>query len=142
MDDYRREESFLQERFEKSRTIPGTRKLHCFVPVSRSKVSTRAYSSSPTAKEERVTIQENQLELDEIHGFVTCLHQQKWWVGCVLQVYEDSGEVFVRFLHPHGPSSSFRYPRRDDNVSIHFENVLTKVDPLTTTGKCYTLTKQ
>jgi len=35
-EDYKRAEAFLQERFQKSRTIPGTQKLHCFVPLTKS----------------------------------------------------------------------------------------------------------
>ena len=93
VDDYRREEVMLQERFKNSRTIPGTRKLHAFIPVTRNKICTRAYSLAPTSKIERVMLLENELELHEVHGFVTCLYKEKWWVGCVLQVIEESGEV-------------------------------------------------
>ena len=140
--DYKREELLLKERFEISRTIPGTRKLHSFIPVTRNKVCTKVYSSSSTSKEERVTVQQDELELDEIHGFITCLHKGKWWVGCVLQVNEDSGKVFVRLLHPHGPSSSFYYPAKEKNIEVTLDNVLTKVDPLTDTGQFYTLTQK
>ena len=33
IDDYKREEALLEHRFQQSRTIPGTRKLHCFIPL-------------------------------------------------------------------------------------------------------------
>ena len=39
-----------------------------------------------------------------------------------IQVFEDSGEVMVWFLHPHGPSSSFKYPAREKNVKVNLEN--------------------
>ena len=39
MEDYEREQHNLERRFHQSRTIPGTRKLHSFVPISNSKVS-------------------------------------------------------------------------------------------------------
>ena len=141
-DDHKREEILLQERFKNSRTIPGTRKLHSFVPVTRNKVCTRTYSLSSTSKEERVAVQESELELEEICGFVSCLHKDKWWVGCVLEVNEDNGQVLVRLLHPHGPSSSFRYPAKEENIQVNLDRILTKVDPHTTTGQFYTLTKQ
>ena len=31
-DDYKNAETFLECRFQQSRTIPGTQKLHCFIP--------------------------------------------------------------------------------------------------------------
>ena len=37
-EDYAREQSSLEHRFQLSRTIPGTRKLHSFVPISDSTV--------------------------------------------------------------------------------------------------------
>ena len=64
-DDYKSEQVLLEQRFEQSRTIPGTRKLHCFVPLSRHKVSTKAYSSSSISKVERVTIEEGDFVLDK-----------------------------------------------------------------------------
>ena len=140
-DDYKSEQVLLEQRFEQSRTIPGTRKLHCFVPLSRHKVSTKAYSSSSISKVERVTIEEGDLVLEEIKGFVTCAYDDDWWLACVLQVDEDSEEISVSFLHPRGPSRSFRYPPTPDILSIPIEDVLTVVDPRTAKGCTYTLTQ-
>ena len=72
-DDYKREEALLEHRFEQSRTIPGTRKLHCFIPLSRKHVCTKVYSSSSTSKRERVTLVENEL-LPEKINFKDLLH--------------------------------------------------------------------
>ena len=74
MDDYKSEQIFLEERFQQSRTIPGTRKLHCLIPLSRNKLSTKVYSSSAISKIERVTVQEGDLVLEEIKGFVMCAY--------------------------------------------------------------------
>ena len=140
-DDYRREEALLEHRFEQSRTIPGTRKLHCFIPLSRKQVLTKIYSLSSTSRKERVTLVENELLPEEIKGFVTCAYDEEWWVACVL-VSEDSEQVRVSFLHPHGPSRSFKYPARPDISTIPVEDVLTIVDPRTATGHTYTLTQR
>ena len=48
-----------------------------------------------------------------ITGFITCIYDDQWWVACVLQTGVN-GEVKVSFLHPNGPSRSFRYPHRPD----------------------------
>ena len=56
MEQYKREQEFLKQRFQRARTIPGTRKLHCFLPISKDTVNTKAFSSSKLSKVERVTL--------------------------------------------------------------------------------------
>ncbi len=65
VEDYKREQILL-ERFQQSRTISGTHKLHSFIPLSRNKVSTKVYSFSATSKVQRVTVQEGDLVPEEI----------------------------------------------------------------------------
>ena len=138
-EDHKSEEQLLEERFQQSRTIPGTRKLHSFNPVTKATVSTKAYSLSTASKEERVSVLESELPLEDISGFVVCMYEDKWWVACVLQVDEDNNTVTVNFLHPQGPSQSFRYPVTPDVLTIPAETVLMKVDPRCTKRETYTL---
>ncbi len=141
LDDYKREEILLDRRFQQSRTIPGTQKIYSIISLTRSKVSTKVYSSLTTSKEERVTVLENDLEVEDIKGFVTCVYDDQWWMACVLQVDEDN--VKVSFLHRQGPSRFYKYPARRDILTIPIRYVmLTKVDPRTATGHTYTLTKR
>ena len=60
----------------------------------------------------------------------------------MLQLYADTSEVRLTFLHLHGPSHSFRYPRVQDILTILISDVLTTVDPRTATGCVYTLTQK
>ena len=85
---------------------------------------------------------EHELTPEEIKGFVTCMYNEEWWVSCVLQVSEDSEQVRVSFLHPNGPSRSFKYPARPDILTIPVGDVLTRVDPRTAKGRTYTLTQR
>ena len=119
----------------RSRTIPGTRKLHSFVPISTSKVRVRAYSASDTFREERVTLAKNDLLPEAIVGFVTCLLEGNWWLACVLEVIEDS----LTFLYPHGPSKN---PRTQNIRTVPISDILTLVDPRTRTGRVYPLMKK
>ena len=131
-DDYKREEIFLHDRFQQSRTIPGTQKLHCFIPLTKNKLHTKMFSYSSTPKEERVTLSETvELPLEEINGFVTVAHNDEWWIGCVLHTDEDSKTVTMNFLCPQGPSHSFKYPHKQNITTISYTDVLTKVDPRT-----------
>ena len=141
-EDYRKELSSLEGRFQLSRTIPGTRKLHCFVPVSDSTVEVKFYSSSHTSRKERVALGKNEIPPESIAGFVTCLHEGNWWFACVLKVCCDTNKVQLTFLHPHGPSNSFKYPEPQNIHTIPMDHILTLVDPRTRSGRVYSLTKK
>ena len=71
LDDYKRAELFLQDRFQRSKTIPGTQKLHCFVPLTNTTLRTKPYSNSSIQKEEKVALVEaDELPSVEINEFV------------------------------------------------------------------------
>ena len=57
-----------------------------------------------------------------------------WHALCTLP---DSNEV--GFLHRHGLSKSFSYPDRSEVLVISAEDILTKVDPTTATGRVYAI---
>ena len=46
------------------RSIPGTRKLHAFIPLSRHLVAVKLYSNSEEYREEKVFKDKGELELD------------------------------------------------------------------------------
>ena len=126
----------------KARTIPGTRKLHSFIPVSKDKLQVKQFSASSSCKEERVTASEDDIPPESISGFVTCLIDRKWWLACVLCLSPDESQVKLKLLHPPGPASSFKYPPSEPTITIAIKDVLTIVDPRTRTGRVYTLSKR
>ena len=142
MQDYERESVHLEERFVRSCTIPGTRKYHSFVPVSKDKVKVSFYSNSVAYMEERVQMAQNDLQLESIVGFVTSKMDCKWWLSCVIEVIQANSCVTLTLLHPHGPSASFKFPASPDVCTVPLNDILTLVDPRTTTGYVYTLSKK
>ena len=96
IDDYRQEEIFLEERLKISRTIPGTQKLHCFIPLNNAKILTKSFSNSSVAKEERaIHLHKTEIPIDEIKGFVTAMYEDDWCLGCVLQVNQEDKTVRI-----------------------------------------------
>ena len=71
-DDYVKEQCSLNRRLAQSCTIPGTRKLHAYVPLSDSTMQVRHYSTSDTSRKERVSLAESDIPPELIAGFVTC----------------------------------------------------------------------
>ena len=141
-EDYAREQSSLKHRFQLSRTIPSTRKLHSFVLISDSRVEFKFYSSSDVSRKEKVTLAKNNIPPELIPGFVTCLHEEDLWLACGLEVCSDPKEMKRTFLHPHGPSNWFKYPEPQNINTIPMDDILTHVDRRTKSVNMYSLTKK
>ena len=141
-EEYETELVALRQRFEQTRTIPGTQKMHSFIPQSTDTVEIRQYYTSTEFKVQKVTAGDAVLSLDQIRGFVTCVYDQKWLLACVLETDTEDLEVKVSFLCPNEPAHSFRYPCIPDILRVTTTDVLTIVDPRTTTGRVYTITQK
>ena len=133
---------FLQTQFEQTRTIPGTCKLHSFIPISKDTLRTRIYSFSTITRENCVTKLPGDLELDEVSGFVTCSYNSQWWLGCVLEMHTKEVQIYLSLFHPPGPSRSYEYPDVPVIVTLPLTEILIKVCPRSQTGHVYTLTQR
>jgi hypothetical protein len=81
------------------------------MPVKKGVLNIKMYSSSPNHTENHViSVLEDMIKLKDITGFVTCMYDTFWWLGCVLSVSKESNDVKISFLYPHGPSASYIYP--------------------------------
>ena len=132
----------LESRFLSSRTIPGTRKLHSFIPILSESLRVRRYSASISYKEEKVSSAEEAAVQEQISGFVTCLCDGEWWLACVLEHNQDENRVKVTCLHPPGPSNSFKFPSYEDIRILPTNDILALVNPRTRSGRTYTLLKK
>ena len=127
--EYKNETSMLEKRFELARTIAGTHKLHCLVPISTQQVEVRNISASVDKQVERISITSDTIamKITSINGYVTAKYDGHWWLACVMKTLTDSNEVKMSFLYPHGPSKSFSYPDHSDILVVSAEDILTKV---------------
>ena len=62
----------------------------------------------------KVMKERGELEMEEVSGYVICIHSNQWWLGCALEKDLENVQVKLSLLHPSGPSRSFRYPRAPD----------------------------
>ena len=101
------EATLLNERFETSRTIAGTHRLHSFRPISSNELEVRAYSSSNDKRIECVSSVKKDcgkmMKLSAIQGYVTARYDGSWWLGCITKSTPDSEELEISFLQPKGP---------------------------------------
>ena len=84
----------------------------------------------------------NTLPLGVIRGYVTVAYNASCWLGYILNVDTSQRAITVTFLHPCIPSASFVYPVRQDVMDVDPYDVLTIVNPVTATGRTYTLSRK
>jgi hypothetical protein len=53
---------------------------------------------------------------------------------------EETGEIHIQFLHPHGPAASFIYPVHLDELTLPVNHILSLSTPTSETGRTYKLT--
>lgn len=138
------EAKLLQERLKKSRTVPGTHKIHSVVPVATNIIEVRPFSCSTSSRREKVasTLFPHSFSGCAPGGYVTVAYEGSCWLGCVLSVDEAERAVTVTFLHPCIPNRSYVYPEQEDIMVVDPSDVLTRANPTTVTGRTYTLTKK
>jgi hypothetical protein len=114
------------------------------MPVKKGVLNTRMYSTSPNYSENHViSLLKDMIELKDITGFVTCMYDNFWWLECLLSVSEESHDVKINFLHPHGPSAPYIYTAMPHVLPLPESEILSKVSPNSTTTRClYTLTSE
>ena len=64
--------------------------------------------------------------MEEVSGYVLCVHRGLWWLACVLEKDAENAELKVTLLHPHGPSRSFSYPSIPDIIVLPLVNIITQ----------------
>ncbi|CAF2174414.1 unnamed protein product [Rotaria magnacalcarata] len=132
----------LELRFNDTRSIPGTQKVHCIRPISKEFVEVFAYSFATESRQERVTITQkstNDIPLSSMKGYCVAVYDDHWYLACILEVMPETNELRLSFLHPHGPTRSFAYPSPPDELIIDASDMLMIVNPITMTGRTYSL---
>ena len=103
---------FLEDRFFKASNIPGTRNFHQFVPLGDHKIATKRCSEDREIALVHSFIPNTTVaEIEVFHfDFVCCLYEQQWWIGMVQDINKEEADIAVKFMHPNGPSASFKWP--------------------------------
>ena len=115
------------------------KKSTCFYPKKYRHNDNQEISLSTTSKDVKVMKERGELETEEVSGYVICIHNSRWWLGCVLEKDLENVQVKLSLLHPSGPSWSFRYPCAPEIVTVPLFRVVLLVELRTTTGRTYTI---
>jgi hypothetical protein len=108
--------------------------------VKKGILNTKVYSASHNCRENHViSVLKDMTELKDITGFVTCMHDTFWRLGYIRSAGEESNDIKISFLHPHGPSASYIYPAMPHILQLPESAILAEVSPKTAAGCTYTL---
>ena len=134
--DWGEKQSLLSERLSKAKTIAGTQKLPCFLPLTTRTLQVKEYSTNSVCRTETVDRLSlcSSVSIKDAKGYVAVIYDSAWWVGYVLKTDPELQEVTVTFLHPHGPNKSFSYPDPADVLTVHISDLLISVDLKTYIG--------
>lgn len=122
----------LEERFSKTRTVPGTRSYHHFKPLSSDSMEIRKVSDSEkislffTFNEDEDVCKWKCIRLTP-NSYVAGVYDDKWYFALVKKVFDEEGDVDLLFLHPPGPAASFFWPHHEDSCFIPLEHILCTV---------------
>ena len=130
-EDIAKHELELQGRFQVAKTVKGTQQFHRLVPVSKSKM--HAYKLSLQSNPpELVSVQDSEDDMTEEplievkkQDYVCCLYDNEAWIGLVEDISEEHGDFF---MHPHGPSKLFHWPKEEDTCWISEGEIVCVID--------------
>eukprot|EP00731_Ephydatia_muelleri_P035604 Em0140g7a len=145
LNEHQQEAKLLEERLARSRTVAGTQKLHCSIPVPANTVEVKLFSCSTVSRREKVKVGRTPVlspRATAIGGYVTMAYDGESWLGCVVGAHESEHAITVKFLHPCIPAPCFVFPEQEDLLDIDLSDVLTCVNATTATGRTYTLSRK
>ena len=136
--EYEAEEHLLQKRLEAAVTIVGTHSFHSYSPLidKTTVLEVKPYSYCPKSTTVKISTHRELLSMAELSGYVICEYNSLWWLVLVMETC-DNDEIKVQFLHPSGPSPSFSFPKRQDELIVSRSHILMKVSVNTLTGRVY-----
>jgi hypothetical protein len=134
-DDILTAEKQLQDRFSAAKTIPGTQKLHRFVPIDNTQLMVYDLSQSSISKVVTVCDTDDGQDITEIKDkdsmeispgatFVACQYERKWWIGLAKLKSEEFDDYFVSFMMPSGLSRQYFWPEKEDTCWIEKANII------------------
>ena len=125
----------LEERYNSSKRLPGTRSHHHFVPLDGKLEMRRVSGDKYWMTVDLVTdTASTSFNKHNCHPgmYLACVYDNEWYIGIVREISEDSDDVFIKFLKKDGVN--FMWPRKEDECWVPFVNVLAQVNSLVAQG--------
>ncbi len=119
----------LANRYKMSKTVPGTRSFHSFVPVSSNKLELRILSSSMDCINHTVGHIETSPPELSVERFVAVKVDKKWQVGQITLIDHDSMDVEILYMKRIGNGNRLRWPVTSNVGYVAFPLILCNILP-------------
>lgn len=116
-------------------------KLHQFKPIDKEHLEVRKFSSSPDFKVCRVAGCSENLQDNDIVGYVTVEFGSSWKLGYVMDKNPTTKVAKLTLLKPDGPSQKFKFPKKSVIIEIPYCKLLTSANVKTKDGIDFLLLK-
>ena len=83
--------------------------IHMFQPSSSSCVAVKKCSADKDFYLIHDLLKQNTYMKPSIHDYVSFLYDQKWWIGIVLEINIEEGDVLVKFMGDSPLSRAFYF---------------------------------
>ncbi|GBL55732.1 hypothetical protein AVEN_262603-1 [Araneus ventricosus] len=128
-------------RYQTINTIKGTRSNHSFVPINEtqllvSRVSdfTTTFIATLESKTIPLTFQDEQ--------YVAYTYGINWWIGKIVECYDEYNDFKIMFMHPHGQSALYMWLKPLDACWIPYEHIMRIVSAPSTNTRTYKITPE
>ena len=123
----------LKSQYKLGDTVPGTRSCHHFVPTSMYTIEGKQLSIDTVLFVDHSFLnmpasQNETVESLKPNDYVTCCFDGFWWLVLIDAVNKEEKDLTCKFLHSHGPSNQFHWPRGDDRGYVPFNKVIMKIE--------------
>ena len=122
----------LNETFEGVTRIPGTRSFNEFSPIDQYSIEMKRTSGDKEPSYvHNFKNQTKQNSVVQVLDYVSCLYDNKWWVGIITNVDKEEEDVQVKFMLLSGLGRSFQW-LSDDICWVPNDHISCKIDiPIT-----------
>ena len=120
----------LEERYNLSQTIPGTRSFHSFIPFGVSDLRVRRISFDEHYLTLKYGAKTASSTLQVAPGqFHACIYDGNWCIGNAIEVSHENEDVYFQFMR-RSAIINFSWPPRDDFCWVPITHVLCSIEPL------------
>ena len=132
----------LENRFNRSVTVKGTRKFHQYAVLSQGKLKVSILSDQPNSllSTTAIIVPPNFVPISvsdlKSSDCVAVVFQDKWWITIISEIEEDTDIVNLRFYMPAGSDlidgSGLKLPRRRkgaDEMALSVSEIICKLPP-------------
>jgi hypothetical protein len=139
------------DKLPKNGPIVGIRTYHEFDPIDGNSITCKLISNFTNAVVFKIvnknypgSLRRLQLiQQAQVGDFVVADFNKKWWLARIQLVDLPRNELLLSYLHPSGPSRTFFFPKKADQLPVHLRDVVgVLVDtPVSGEDKAYRLNK-